>query len=253
MFCAVSGVAPEHPVISTKSGHLYERSVAEKYIESTGKCPVTGEPLEVSDLLPLNARAGVKPRPVAATSIPGMLALFQNEWDALMLESFTLKQQLETVRQELGRALYEHDAACRVIARLIKERDDARSALAAVRAPAVIGAPPSDAAGAVDTEVGAGMSNITPEMQVWNTPTSTLARTLPPPVLSTARTLPPGHVGSDPQKPFQGAKEAAAAARIRRCPRDCVVHVARSARYPRGRPRLPRRPCERGLACKRRD
>ena len=87
MFCAVTGVAPEHPVISTKSGHLYEQSVAEKYIESTGKCPVTGEPLEVSDLLPLNARAGVKPRPVAATSIPGMLALFQNEWDALMLET----------------------------------------------------------------------------------------------------------------------------------------------------------------------
>jgi len=57
-----------------------------------------------------------------------MLSLLQNEWDGLMLELHSLKTQLETTRQELGHALYQHDAACRVIARLIKERDDARYA-----------------------------------------------------------------------------------------------------------------------------
>ena len=52
MFCAISGNAPEHPVVSTKSGHVFEQSVIEKYIESTGKCPVTSEPLAAEDLLP---------------------------------------------------------------------------------------------------------------------------------------------------------------------------------------------------------
>lgn len=154
MFCAISGVAPEHPVISTKSGHVFEQSVIEKYIESTGKCPVTSEPLELSDLLPVKTTTTTKPRGMAATSIPGMLALFQNEWDALMLECFTLKQNLETVRQELGRALYEHDAACRVIARLIKERDDARQALAEAR-PSAPAAPAAPAAPSTSAAAGA--------------------------------------------------------------------------------------------------
>ncbi|OMJ23856.1 Pre-mRNA-processing factor 19 [Smittium culicis] len=74
------------------------------------------------------------PRPPTLTSIPSLLSVFQNEWDAVVLETFTLKQQYQQVRQELTQALYQNDASCRVIARLIKERDDARSALANLEA-----------------------------------------------------------------------------------------------------------------------
>lgn len=68
----------------------------------------------------------VQPRPPNATSVPGLLALFQVEWDAMMLESYQLKKELDDVRKELATSLYQNDAACRVIARLMKERDDAK-------------------------------------------------------------------------------------------------------------------------------
>ncbi|XVF66405.1 hypothetical protein PTKIN_Ptkin10aG0032900 [Pterospermum kingtungense] len=94
MNCSISGEVPEEPVVSTKSGLLYEKRLIERHIADYGKCPVTGEPLTMDDIVPVKTG------------------------------------KLHTARQELSHALYQHDAACRVIARLKKERDEARSLLA---------------------------------------------------------------------------------------------------------------------------
>jgi pre-mRNA-processing factor 19 len=66
------------------------------------------------------------PRPPNFTSVPAILNALQNEWDALVLETFALRQQYNATRQELSHALYQQDAATRVVARLLKERDSAR-------------------------------------------------------------------------------------------------------------------------------
>ena len=152
---AVTNAVPTDPVVSSKTGHLYERSVIEKHIAAEGTCPITGDEMTTADLLPVksalpcacvvclavdqrmeqcrrpdapvtaaacpaSASKGVKPRPVGASSVPGMLSMLQDEWDAMMLEHYTLREHLNTVRQELSQALYQHDAACRVIARITK-------------------------------------------------------------------------------------------------------------------------------------
>lgn len=98
--------------------------------QERGECPVTKEPLRVDDLIEIKPQAWVNPRPEAMMSVPGMLRAFHDEWDALMLETHSLRKELQMTRQELSHALYQHDAACRVIARLMKERDEARDALA---------------------------------------------------------------------------------------------------------------------------
>lgn len=102
------------------------------YITENGTDPVTNEELTVDDLVEVKSARVVRPRPPTLTSIPSLLSVFQNEWDALALETYTLKQQLAQTRQELSTALYQHDAAVRVIARLSRERDEARNALSKI-------------------------------------------------------------------------------------------------------------------------
>jgi len=104
----------------------------EQYIRENGTDPVNGEQLTVDDLLDLQQPRTVQPRPPTQTSIPALLVTFQNEWDALVLETYQLKQQLAETRQELSTALYYNDAAEKVIARLQKERDDAKDALSSI-------------------------------------------------------------------------------------------------------------------------
>ncbi|KAI9718397.1 MAG: hypothetical protein M1812_004118 [Candelaria pacifica] len=149
MLCAISGEAPQAPVASRKSGkparslrtamcslcnagNVFEKRLIEAYIAENGKDPVTGEELENDDLIDLQSPRIVRPRPPTLTSIPSLLSTFQNEWDALALETYTIRQQLAQTRQELSTALYQHDAAVRVIARLTRERDEARDALSKV-------------------------------------------------------------------------------------------------------------------------
>lgn len=132
MYCAISGVPPSEPVISRKSGHLFEKRLVLKALAASGgKCPVTGDDLTEDDLIAVHADASAaRALPASATSLPGLLSHMQAEWDAVALEGHALRQALATAHQELAAALYKYDAATRVIARVVRERDEAIAALA---------------------------------------------------------------------------------------------------------------------------
>ena len=74
MYCAISGEVPHEPVVSSASGHLFERRLIEKALEaSSGVCPATGVELTMKQLIPVKADLAVRPRPLTATSLPGLL------------------------------------------------------------------------------------------------------------------------------------------------------------------------------------
>ena len=103
-----TGVVPTDPVLSPKSGVVFERRAIEKHLEHTGTDPVNGADLKKDELIAVKTSTVVAPRPAGLTSIPSVLQVMQSEWDSLMLETYSLKQHLHLVRQELAPVSYTH-------------------------------------------------------------------------------------------------------------------------------------------------
>lgn len=139
LVCSISGEVPDSPCISPVSGCVFEKRLLEKYVQTNGTDPTNNEPLSMDQVIEVKTNPIIRPKPPSATSIPAILKSLQDEWDACMLTTFTLRQQLHTTRQELSHALYQHDAACRVIARLTKEATAAREALATLKPQSTVG------------------------------------------------------------------------------------------------------------------
>ena len=133
LVCSISNEVPETPVISPVSGSLFEKRLILKYIKDNHCDPTNGKDLDETQLIEVKTSQLVKPKAPTATSIPATLKSLQDEWDAVMLNTFTLRQQLQTARQELSQVLYQHDAACRTIGRLTQELNAAREALATLK------------------------------------------------------------------------------------------------------------------------
>eukprot|EP00796_Vickermania_ingenoplastis_P010300 gene10300-7202_t len=141
--CALSGKVPAQPVITKQGGVLYERRLVENYIDLHHCCPVTGEPLAKDDLLPVRHQPPPTPTPDggplltydpttsiahSATGVPTLVERLQTEWNGLMLEQHSLRQQLAQTQQELAMALHKHEAAIRVVAHLSRTCDALKAA-----------------------------------------------------------------------------------------------------------------------------
>lgn len=131
MFCAISGKPPRTPVVSPVSKCIFEKELIEQYIRETGSDPISNAPVSIDQLIVLSQT----PQQSAFTnsvnsstlnsnySIPNLLSTLQNEWDAIMLENFRLRKQLDAFTKQLSNVLYERDAAKIVASNTLRERD----------------------------------------------------------------------------------------------------------------------------------
>jgi len=133
--CELSGepiATTKETVVATPSGHIcIKRLLLQKLAENGGMDPfeaIRERPLSEDQLIELQTKLEPPPRP-QVTSLPNLLQMIQTEYDALVLELFDTRKALEDTRRELSQALYQNDAAVRVVARLSMERDAARQEL----------------------------------------------------------------------------------------------------------------------------
>eukprot|EP00960_Hanusia_phi_P048215 758821-Hanusia_phi.AAC.3 len=160
LVCAMSGACALAPMVSKKTGHVFEKSTILKFLLETQSCPITGQAMSAEDLIELKVNSSLRPKPPSSTSLPSMIEMMQNEWDSQAVETHLLRKELDKVRAELSHTLYQHDAACRVIAKVLKERDQALKerdeAVAAMKAGRV--AAPAGAAESMDVDSGPTIS-----------------------------------------------------------------------------------------------
>ncbi|CAR23301.1 E3 ubiquitin-protein ligase PRP19 [Lachancea thermotolerans CBS 6340] len=137
MFCAISGKPPKTASFSPSSKCVFEKSLIEAYVAENGIDPISKEPLQIDQLVEI-AKAPEQyamsnsvnsPSLNSNYSIPNLLSALQDEWDAVMLENFQLRQQIEASKKELSTALYRCDAAMNVAARATMEADKLKQEL----------------------------------------------------------------------------------------------------------------------------
>ncbi|KAI5966951.1 uncharacterized protein KGF55_000360 [Candida pseudojiufengensis] len=139
LICAISGELVKNPIVSPKSGAIFEKKYIEKYVQTTGTDPINNEALSKEELISLNLQASTTtaapsttiaaPPSTSVTSIPNLLSTLQNEYDSMVLEIFTLRKNLQHLKLELSSSLYKADAAVIVAAKALRERNEAREAL----------------------------------------------------------------------------------------------------------------------------
>ena len=83
-FCSISGEPPQDPVVSQKSGQVYERRLILKYITENGTDPITGDKLEEADLISIKASAYIQSfdfRPIRLNCNPLLALVHQRPED----------------------------------------------------------------------------------------------------------------------------------------------------------------------------
>ena len=172
-FSLVSNEVPEQPVLSPVSGCIYEKRLIIKYLHDSRTDPVNGQPLTEEQLIDVKGRLFTLPVPPPLTELSshtvgktkatigdqyscytenasrrmGWLHATQlhtpstvtNSASRFVDDADELTNRFAFVIEiELSHVMYQHDAACRVIARLNKEVTAAREALATLKPQAGI-------------------------------------------------------------------------------------------------------------------
>jgi len=135
--CALSGQTTIPDPVALPTGEICSKKLLlQKLLETSNYNPFhPSSQLDESNLVSLTSTNEIlPPRTSNQNSIPSLLTTLSNEYDALVLELFDTRKALEETRKELSHALYQNDAAVRVIARVVMERDMARRELANVSA-----------------------------------------------------------------------------------------------------------------------
>lgn len=127
LVCSITGKATTNPVVSLKTGKVYEKSTLAKHIDMYGTSPATNQKMTHNDYLELKGQNKIEEtNPLEKKGVHELVEMLRDDYDGVSIEIYAMKKYIAKLRRELSHSLYQNDAACRVVARVLKERDEAR-------------------------------------------------------------------------------------------------------------------------------
>lgn len=125
--CSLSKKEIKIPVISLKTGHVFDKETIEEHIKKTGQCPITGKSLSISDIKNINAIKyidSISNNDLTAPSFTEVISLITSEYNSIEEEIVFKKQELIALEKDLTDYSFRQEAARLVISRLVKEKED---------------------------------------------------------------------------------------------------------------------------------
>jgi hypothetical protein len=116
-----SGMPLKQPVVCLKSGLVFEQAVAFRYVEMTGKCPISGIDIEIKDFVPVQPTCREKNQESDAEKVAFVFELMRDKWIEVILENFKLKMQNFEFKEQIALAKSQLQAALIGIARTLGE------------------------------------------------------------------------------------------------------------------------------------
>lgn len=132
--CMISGQSTAQPMLNPKNGRVYDATLIRTHLMSSSTDPIDNSELNYDQLVAIQLKLPLRSlsasiRTPSLTSFSTIMNSLQQEYNTIVLDCHQLHATNNTLRTELAHSLYQYDAATRVIARLIKERDEAIKAL----------------------------------------------------------------------------------------------------------------------------
>lgn len=119
--CRLTGQVASDPVVAP-CGHVFDRAAVKAAAPQV--CPACGAALREEELRDITVEpAEGAPAVARAPSFGALLERVYGEYEGLLREKHELRVKISMAEKELAAATYENEAAKRVIARLLRERE----------------------------------------------------------------------------------------------------------------------------------
>lgn len=122
--CAITNKPITTPMISLKTGHIFEKEEILNKLKISNNCPITGCKLAIEDLKEIKSFQTINPNSTINVPLLDLNNQLKNEFASIENEISIKKIELSNLNKQISENKFKHESGKLVISRILKERED---------------------------------------------------------------------------------------------------------------------------------